>query len=460
MKKPSKHNKSLNEKFENFEFTPKDGLWNEIQNQSESSSLSLKDSFASFEFAPRKEAWNNIERILHPEKRRRAIIWWSAAAGIILLIGSIFFLSPITNISETESLISSQLDLDTTTKSNEVNQATEEDNFAANLSVEDNQSDDQNNALFNSINSAENSTSPTFQIPEQKDNIAANNETNIIPVQSNDLRKNKLEQDEQIIPIEVTLDRFVSIPSSEIALVSQVDSAQLGLMSLAQLPPSVNQNINREKRIGPDFSSLLASASTINSSMTESMAFSDGVSNNLLTTSSLATYESKESEKFETPLSFGIDFAYKIGRRTSILSGIDYTLSRSKISYSSPNWETKQNISRHYLGVPISLKFEILQKRKLNLFTSLGNQFDFGLRSKINTREFEFGEKISQNTSYNKLGNQSKVIAGIGVDYILSPSLDLHFEGTASYFYYRTDYNLWSTQKIWPGLKIGITYKL
>lgn len=448
MKKPSEHNKSLHEKFEDFEFTPSDGGWDALQKKAENNSSSLQNAFAPFEFNPEKNVWNNLEKILQPQKKRKVVIWWSVAAGLVILISSTLFLS-------TSSL---------------------EKDFSS-LSLRDSSSDniepvhDKNNKTNSTTELTTTSILTEKNTDTSSENASINNNQPIINSKKDSSTQNKLEINKNSNnTVDSTrhttpptfikrdnLNRFKNRPPHLIATNIIIPPIQTITLPFSAIIPSDSiHKPSYKKRIGSDFSSLLASVSeNTNSSESQSLMFSDAA---LATTeSNLTNYA---DEKFSTPISIGLDFSIHLNKRIAIVSGINYTFLNSKAHYINLDWETKYAISRKYLGIPLSLKFEWIQKKKFIVYTKIGNQFDFGLKKKVRIKEIENGNEVNQSSISSKLGNQSKITSAIGTNYVLNPSFDLHFEGTFSYFYYQSHFNLWTERNFWPGLKIGITYKL
>ena len=88
MEQPSENRNNLRNKFEDYEYTPKNDLFGQIHGglNSEKEAF-LAEKFDNYQVEANERNWHEIEKVLHP-KKRRAIIWWTfgAAASIAILM--------------------------------------------------------------------------------------------------------------------------------------------------------------------------------------------------------------------------------------------------------------------------------------------------------------------------------------------------------------------------------------
>ena len=161
-------------------------------------------------------------------------------------------------------------------------------------------------------------------------------------------------------------------------------------------------------------------------------------------------------ENFNTPISLGGGLNKRIKKRWSLGFGIVYTLMTSSSTYINEDWETRNRIRRQYLGPTVSISHEFVQRERFSMFSIAGLQHDFGLGTKILSVDYENGEKVGEVQRSIMAGRQSAVIAGLGMNYHLTPKLRLYLQGTANRYFNQMFYNLWRERRYWPNVQAGI----
>ncbi len=439
MGKPFENSGSLNDKFGDFKFSPSDDLWDNIQSSSDNEYVKgfLSSKFSEFNLPAPTSAWNNIELSLHPERNKRAIIWWWGVAASVLILIS---MNGLLNYS---------------------------DDYHANpnFSYQDIESSSQENQLPNhTINVAQNNIKTdrnkvVRSIPSKQDLTdysSSGSNTVLANVNTNETWT------KPSLNISNSVD-FIMAKYLESDVNS--DTLPLALPGWNDYHITPTRSLEIENNLAGNFSPTLASTSQhemlMDYSSTSSFTANPGTGAGASTNNTpLAVYdlEIANQEKYQPPFAIGANYGYTINKRWVIESGVNLTIMNSNKDYANGTWTTEQDISRKYLGIPLQLTIKFLQKRRFNLYTSLGSQFEFGLRRSIKVTDFDQGNKVNSYTTKAKLGNQANAFAGLGFNYSLRENLGLYLQSSVSHYYFQSHANMWSQKAFWPGFQVGVRY--
>lgn len=165
------------------------------------------------------------------------------------------------------------------------------------------------------------------------------------------------------------------------------------------------------------------------------------------------------------PISFGIAVNKKITNRISIESGIVYTYVSARIK-EDPNMEFKQNDLQyfHYLGVPLSINYKLVEWKKIEFYTSVGGMIQKDIYGKLNSDSnvdglLNFGKSTSRKVSQGR--PQFSATGLFGISYPLYNKLSIFSTfGGAYYFDAGNEYQTIFSDKKWLfnlnfGLKFG-----
>lgn len=81
------------------------------------------------------------------------------------------------------------------------------------------------------------------------------------------------------------------------------------------------------------------------------------------------------------PLEFGLTAGFPLGERWTVVTGLEYDLYRSKFSYSLSGVQEQE---AHYLGIPLSMHFNLIHRDGILLYLGAGAKGDWGLWTKRN----------------------------------------------------------------------------
>ena len=139
----------------------------------------------------------------------------------------------------------------------------------------------------------------------------------------------------------------------------------------------------------------------------------------------LANHE--ERQKFYQPISFGLSVNIPISSGFSVSSGVVYTRLRSDFTSIANSLVYERQQTLHYVGIPLTVQYNVWQWRGLNVYATAGGQADFNVKACVTTEGSE--------TKLEKDDLQWSVNAAAGVQYNFIPQLGIYVEpGIKHYF--------------------------
>ena len=139
----------------------------------------------------------------------------------------------------------------------------------------------------------------------------------------------------------------------------------------------------------------------------------------------LANHE--ERQKFYQPISFGLSVNIPISSGFSVSSGVVYTRLRSDFTSIANSLVYERQQTLHYVGIPLTVQYNVWQWRGLNVYATAGGQADFNVKACVTTEGTE--------TKLEKDDLQWSVNAAVGVQYNFIPQLGIYVEpGIKHYF--------------------------
>ena len=139
----------------------------------------------------------------------------------------------------------------------------------------------------------------------------------------------------------------------------------------------------------------------------------------------LANHE--ERQKFYQPISFGLSVNIPISSGFSVSSGVVYTRLRSDFTSIANSLVYERQQTLHYVGIPLTVQYNVWQWHGLNVYAAAGGQADFNVKACVTTEGTE--------TKLEKDKLQWSVNAAVGVQYNFIPQLGIYVEpGVKHYF--------------------------
>lgn len=175
-------------------------------------------------------------------------------------------------------------------------------------------------------------------------------------------------------------------------------------------------------------------------------------------------YEEIERVETRAPLSLGLKISLDINKRLSFESGLIYseltTLTKT-VEMNDVYAEYERTL--HYLGVPIGLRYDIIQSKVMNLYLQQSVIVEKGI-SAVN-QQFKYEKNVlvgSDQTNIVISGLQLSTLSALGLDIPVISNLSAFGEGGIQVFYLnRTQpFNIRSAKMLWPAFQTGIRLKI
>ena len=139
----------------------------------------------------------------------------------------------------------------------------------------------------------------------------------------------------------------------------------------------------------------------------------------------LANHE--ERQNFYQPISFGLSVNIPISSIFSVSTGVVYTRLSSDFTSIANSLVYERQQKLHYVGIPLTVQYNVWQWHGLNVYATAGGQADFNVKAYMTTEGTE--------TKLEKDNLQWSVNAALGVQYNFIPQLGIYVEpGIKHYF--------------------------
>ena len=166
------------------------------------------------------------------------------------------------------------------------------------------------------------------------------------------------------------------------------------------------------------------------------------------------------------PLSVGLNVRKKIAKHVAIETGVNYTFLQSKFKDNN-EWQPRNaTLKLHYIGVPLNVVVYVLNKPQWNVYVSLGEMLEKGLRLNYNqttiNQYWYGGDKPVHNISLqDKIsGVQWSLNTAFGVDYTIYRCIGLYFEPRIIYYFENNQpVSVRSETPLSVGLNAGIRFE-
>ena len=150
-----------------------------------------------------------------------------------------------------------------------------------------------------------------------------------------------------------------------------------------------------------------------------------------------------ERKYHERPRTFELSLSYPISKRWNLTSGLSYTRMKSTFESDDGNMLTRRTQKLYYVGLPLKLRYTLLEKNRWQLYASGGIGLDIPVRGKETTQylyigqyQHEQADSLILPTTHAKVKApwQWSVNAGAGVQYHLLPHVNAYFEPRLQYY--------------------------
>lgn len=188
----------------------------------------------------------------------------------------------------------------------------------------------------------------------------------------------------------------------------------------------------------------------------------DAVSSGLAAETSY--FDEVESTEHQAPFILGLIISKPFARRWAAESGLVYSrlgyLIRTA-EFNSAYREFRNELT--YLGVPLGLRFNVIDGRRAGFFASQSFIFEKGISSRVTSSTYHSGllnESVNSHESIS--GFQISSLTGLGGELKFSGSLSLYgMAGVQCFFMNKSQpYNIRSARVAWPSFQAGIRIKI
>lgn len=133
--------------------------------------------------------------------------------------------------------------------------------------------------------------------------------------------------------------------------------------------------------------------------------------------------------KHDFPIRAGLSVSYKLNDRTSLESGVTYTLLKSQITSGNENRHNETRQRLHYIGIPLNIRYTVWRGKRLEAYISGGGEIQKCVAGKSETESNINGTATSSASGTIKDNRlQTSVNASAGLQYNISPAIGIYAE--------------------------------
>lgn len=175
-------------------------------------------------------------------------------------------------------------------------------------------------------------------------------------------------------------------------------------------------------------------------------------------------FTSVENTLHSQPITFGVLIHRSFSENWGIESGMLYTRLKSSSRTNLQNDEyTLYSSEVNYIGLPVSIRLNMIQGRRFGMYISQGAVIEKGIRVRYTTKLFvSEALKSAEQGIYMAEGVQVSSLTAIGFEYRFTKLLSIYAQpGLQVFFLNQTQpYNIRSSSAIWPSLQTGLKFQL
>lgn len=175
-------------------------------------------------------------------------------------------------------------------------------------------------------------------------------------------------------------------------------------------------------------------------------------------------FEDLENTTHSQPISVGIMANKALSKRWGLESGLLFTRLKTRATTNPENNSYTEYVSEIlYLGIPLTVRFSIINGRRFGLYASQGLVLEKGIKTWYSTNSYSSGVLTgSQTSSYTVEGVQLSSLTSLGVDYKLGDLISIYLQpGFQVFFLNETQpYNIRSSSPYWPSVQTGLRFQL
>ncbi len=175
-------------------------------------------------------------------------------------------------------------------------------------------------------------------------------------------------------------------------------------------------------------------------------------------------YGEIERTDVQPPLTFGFKLSYQATQHLFLESGLSYT----SLGVINKTTELNENYAKyfrtmHYLGIPLGLRWELIQTKPIKVYLMQSVVIEKGIRISNRKSHYEKNELIWSELSWTRIpGVQLSTLSAVGADLNIYQNFSVFGEGGVQVFYLNKTqpFNMRSANMLWPVFQTGIRLNL
>ena len=395
----------------------------------------LRGKMEDYEESAPEGLWDEIEASLPNSKRAAHLAWiWRAAAIAAVLALGVFATIRVSRHENTPEAIVAQADADKEPSRNS------DIAIVENTPKEASAADDENTDRLASAHT------------HQAENpVKAKKET--APSPEKPLARGKAEDDIHMnVPETNDANTAVSEPASE---KREAEEAEMAEEEEAKKTAEFLRRAEAEDRYAATSSHPLSVSLSVGSGATESN--SSGVFNTMMFNAGASPYSGPEIDEIASraitdevknediyddvnhkrPVRMGIVVNYPISKVFGIESGVYYSILNSTFTTTSSGTETEDSQKLHYIGIPLNVTANILNRKYIRLYAMAGGMGEKCVSGKVTTTVYEDGVGNLRTTKkdLDVDGLEWSVNAAGGIQFNFTDFLGIYAEPGVSYHF-------------------------
>lgn len=156
---------------------------------------------------------------------------------------------------------------------------------------------------------------------------------------------------------------------------------------------------------------------------------SEGIQQDLLNIMYAKQYTDIRRTKHHFPIRAGVSVRYATGDRTSIESGLTYTLLRSEMTSGDGKRLEKTRRRLHYIGIPLNISYTVWRNKSFEAYVSAGGEIHKCVSGKDETETVTNGKVEQVETGSTKDSRlQLSLGTAAGIQYNILPTVSIYAE--------------------------------
>lgn len=146
--------------------------------------------------------------------------------------------------------------------------------------------------------------------------------------------------------------------------------------------------------------------------------------------------EVKTKIRHRLPVRAGFSVAYRFGSHLSLVSGVSYAYLSSEITDGSDSHYLKGEQRLHYLGIPLTAKYDFLTRGRLRLYASAGALVEKCISGNVR-QDFVIERRtaVSETSNVEQRPWQFSLNAAVGLQFDVSRQVGIYVEPGVSYYF-------------------------